>query len=211
MLSNAVLETKIASLKQRKTELSKLKNEIALQIKKGGVSKQAYWKARRGMVDIPSEDIEKHEKLTVTYQEAEKEICEIKEQLHGLFRQQEASKNIYILQILSEIFNENQLREINREADRRVNGEPAEKVIFNLDTALSMYDQAEKYKKLYAGEIDKIQEIRIILNRVIEEGCKQFGDADFLKVVSPLNRFILPLNELKKLKRQLFPRDLLTK
>lgn len=199
------------SLEREKIVLAGKKNDLSAQIKLTGLTKQAFRCARLGQISVDAETFQKHEALTMEHHEVESRICELKASLKTLYRQKDANRNSLVFDVLKEIFNEDQLREINKEAGKRAAGNEPQKVLFNLDAAQSLYEEVEKWKKLYAGELDKIQEVRILLNRVIENGCKEFGDAEFLKVISPLNRYILPLNELKILKRKIFPRDHLVK
>jgi hypothetical protein len=211
MLSNAIVETKIMSLEREKIVLAGRKNELSALLKQTGLTKQAFRCARLGRISVDAETFQKHEALTMEYHEVETRICELKASLKALYRQKDANRNSLVFEVLKEIFNKDQLKEINKEAGKRAAGDEPQKVLFNLNAAQSLYEDVEKWKKLYAGELDKIQEVRILLNRVIEAGCKEFGDAEFLKVISPLNRYVLPLNELKILKRKVFPRDYINK
>lgn len=205
MNAAAVIRTKIASLQGERKRLTGRKKEIEGRLRELNISNYAFRKAKTRQIFIDEDKLIEREVLSKELTFIEKRLSEIAVELIHLHRKDDASDTKYIINVLKEIFNEQQFMEIMREAHRRLDGEPPLRVLFNFDKAHSMFDESEKWKGLYARELDKQQEIRIILTRIIDAGCKEFGNEKFMKIISPLNRFVIPVNEINKKKIALNP------
>jgi uncharacterized protein (DUF3084 family) len=107
-----------------------------------------------------------------------------------------------IKRMFREMFSVHQLEEIGKEARRRAEGEHPIPLGFDFKELERYKEGYYKYRNLSKEQISKMIEFRIKLTMLIEQGCKQFGDAEFLKFISPLNKMILPLQELEKIKKK---------
>lgn len=124
----------------------------------------------------------------------------LRQELRELHIAEDTERNIALMGVFREIFNDSQRKEIMNEVDRRRGGETP--MPLGLDfKELERYKQGyHKYRTLSKEYLDKMIEFRIMLTGLIEDGCRKFGNSEFLKFISPINRLIIPVEELKKIK-----------
>jgi hypothetical protein len=104
----------------------------------------------------------------------------------------------YFREVVRELFTREQLQIIGREANNRMRGG---KNNISLVDVTGNADETKKYKELSENLLAQLIEARKSLNDVIFNGCKKYGNADFLITVSPVNQALKPIAELGKLKR----------
>jgi hypothetical protein len=203
MISNYVLRTKVDNLKKRKSGLSRRKSEIQQALVDCGVSKNQAYKINQGLnVMVADGTILNRQRLIKELKNIEDEFRDVNASLRECHIQSEAETNGELFKIFKEIFTQDQIIEIKEEAQRRISGEPPMKVSFSVKDAIEHKNQKYKYRELAKDQLEKMIEFRLLLTGMIEEGCSKFGDSEFLKFISPLNRLIIPLQELEKIKRQ---------
>lgn len=203
MISNYLLRTKIEGLKKKKSDLIQRKAQLEAAFRGTGISKQAAWKQRTGKIDLlDKEDFEARKNLGLELKILEEEFVQINEELRKCFREEESEKNLKLMEVFSEIFTKEQIIEIKKEAERRMAGEHPFRLSFSVREAVEDKNRLVRYRKLAKEQLEKMIEFRILLTSLIEKGCESFGDAEFLKLISPLNRLIIPLSELEKIKRK---------
>lgn len=209
MIKNFLVQQQINKLKAERDELSAKKNDLSLQIRDLGISKQAAWKFENGkseaLNNLTAEELQlfqKRKALAKEIMKAEKRFTELNTELRELYTKQDSEKNMQVMNIFKEIFSDGQRALIYEEIDRRMNGEEPRPIGLNIkdfeDYKLKYYS----YRDRLRTELERMIEFRIRLTLLIEKGCEQFGDAEFLKFISPLNKLVLPLAELEKVKKQ---------
>lgn len=201
-MQGLVIRTKISALKKRQDELAQRHQEISKELSDLNISRAQLKKAKAGLFEMPIPQglVQKRSELPLEQKEIEKRISEIKREIRDLHRQQDAADLMGFKKILNEIFTKEQLTEIFDEVRRRDSGEHPCKIRFNFDRGIEAIMELDEYKKLYIGELEKMQEIRLTLTRIIESGCEQFGATEFMKTISPLNKMVIPVNEINKKK-----------
>jgi hypothetical protein len=198
MISNIILRQKIDSLNDKRTELSNEKINLMEQIKSLNISKNSAYKYGRGQLSHKKNvDHSLFEKRNVLA----KRILEIERQFSDI---NESEVNLSLLKIFQEIFTEGQLKEIRHEALRRMKGESPIKVSFSVKDSIEKSGMQEKHRKLAKDQLSKMIEFRILLTKLIEQGCLNWGESEFMLFISPLNRLIIPVGELEKIKRAHF-------
>jgi hypothetical protein len=206
MISNYVIENKIKRIKDEISGLAKEKFDLAEAIKALCISKQAAWKHKQGLIKNPVNDnlFAIREKYAARITEIEGVISSLHDESRELHRLKESDKNGKLLEIFGEIFTPEQMLEMKKEAERRMAGEHPFRLSFNIQEAVQIKEQLLRSRKVAKEQLEKMIEFRLLLTRIIEDGCQKFGDKEFLTVISPLNRLIIPIAELEKLKRSLF-------
>jgi hypothetical protein len=203
MISNYVLRSKIDALKKKQRELGEKKRELELAFRECGVSKnQAYKINSTGRTSLPEGTILNRSRLGKELAKIEKELRPIKDELQNCYSQENADKNMKLMDVFNEIFTKGQIIEIKKEAERRMSGEAPSKVSFSVKEAVQAKEDKYRYREIAKDQLEKMIEFRLLLTGLIEEGCTKFGDAEFLKFISPLNRLIIPVQELEKIKRK---------
>lgn len=205
MITNFVIRSKIEALKKERAALYPIRQELEGIIRATAVSKQAAWKAKKGLTtaieDLALET--RNEAAKKLYALQQKQL-DIKERMRKLYEEEEAENNLALIKILSEIFTDEQTAEIKKEAQRRTSGEEPIPLPFTVKNYSMYKDEYYKYRELAKDQLKKMVEFRIMLTGLIEQGCSQFGDAAFLKFVSPLNKMIIPLKELEKIRSKYY-------
>lgn len=151
---------------------------------------------------IPEEVWQEREVLSKQITEFNKQLSELRLEFNQEHIKEDAEKNIALMGVFKEIFNDAQRKEIMEEIDRRRKGESP--IPLGLDfKELDRYkNDYHKFRNFSKEQLEKMIEFRIALTGLIEQGCNQFGNAEFLKFISPLNRLIIPLEELRKIKQK---------
>lgn len=203
MISNYLLNHKINSLKKERERLTLKQMEISIALREFNISKQAAWKSNRGKINKIDPDL--LARRNATSQEIEKtksELIKINGELRECYKEKESEKNAKLLEVFKEIFTQDQIIEIRQEAERRMRGEHPFLLSFSIKEGIDDKQRASKYKKLAKEHLEKMIEFRLLLTGLIEKGCEQFGEGDFLKFISPLNRLIIPVEELRAIKNK---------
>jgi hypothetical protein len=204
MITNNLITSQREALLKKKRELSgeKKRNEAALSTI--GVTSQAAWKYNSGRMRPTDESAFLERKQIVDRNiTIDLEIGELNNQLTQLHTAETSDKNQKLLEVFKEIFTHEQMVEIKKEAVRRMNGESGFKMSFSIKESVEIVEKGRVYKKVALEQMEKMIEFRIMLTKVIEDGCKKFDQGKFLKIMSPLNRLIIPINELNKAKLKL--------
>jgi hypothetical protein len=205
MLRDPQWISKEKALKDKKEPLIKEKIELVQSIKELNISGQAASKYEAGLMNRQGVDHQKFELRKIYAKritEIEKELLAISSEQRSVQKTRELSVESKLLEVFREIFTTDQMREITNEAVRRAKGEHPFRISFSVQEAIQSSTKAQKYRVIAKEQLEKMIEFRLLLTRLIEEGCAKFGDAEFLKFISPLNRLIIPLKELEKIKRQ---------
>jgi hypothetical protein len=143
---------------------------------------------------------EYRDSLISQIEEYNKEVDDLKKQRAEKHIERESLRNKAFIDIYKEIFSDAQKAIIGDEIDRRVRGEEPMPIGLNYKDFDYYKGGFYKYRDELKKQLEKLIEFRILLTDVIEKGCKQCGDAEFMKIISPLNRLIIPLEELRKIK-----------
>lgn len=197
MIKNFILEKQIGEIFAKKKVLGDRQHELERLITALGIS---YNQVQSRSIHVPQEKWELRDKYVSELYEIKEKLRPLNDQLQNLYRERDSGRNLVLIEIFKELFSREQIDMINREAARRVNGDPPIKVNLDWKNLEEYKANATRYKKLYKEQVDKMIEFRVLLTGLIEKGCEQFGDAEFLKFISPLNNLITPVNELKKIK-----------
>lgn len=201
MLKNTIILEKIETIKRSKTDLinEKIRNNKVLS--EMGITNQAAWKYNRGKLRPEDNSVfVTRSKIVQRNLEIDSLIKELSQQSLELHNLENSDKNRKLIEVFKEIFSGSQLSEIRKEAERRMNGEAGFKMSFDVRNSERNEFLYKAYKKQLLEQLEKMVEFRIMLTKVIEDGCKKFDQGEFLKVISPLNLLIIPLNELNKAK-----------
>lgn len=126
---------------------------------------------------------------------------EIDDELNLFIKNEGKRRQIIFRQVLKEIFTPAQMAAVDTEVQNRFEGCNSQKVVISIIQDPNMKDLASKFKQLAKDQIDKMIAARGVVDDVFEEGCRQFDKGYFLKVVSPINRALPPVIELRKLKQ----------
>ena len=203
MISNYVLRNKIDGLKRKRDALVLKKKELQQAFVDCGVSRnQAYKINSTGGSSISEGVILNRQRISKEMKNLEDELLQVNGELRKCHSEDKADRNNGLLEVFKEIFTQAQMVEIKIEAQRRMAGEAPTKVSFSVKDSIDIAKQRDSYRKLAKEQLEKMIEFRILLTSLIEQGCAKFGDAEFLKFISPLNRLIIPLAELEKIKRK---------
>lgn len=197
MIKNFILEKQIEEVYGKRRPLGDRQHELEKLISQLGIS---YNQVQSRSKLVPQEKWELRDKYVAELLDLKSKISPLNEQLQILFRERESDKNLVLVTIFKELFSPEQYNMIKNEAIRRVKGEPAIKINLDWKSFDDYKAAATRYKKLYKEQVEAMIEFRILLTGLIEKGCEQFGNAKFLKFISPLNNLITPVNELKKIK-----------
>ena len=200
MLSNSIIQHKIKSLKDKKSELSGRKMNIIAELKLINIHNGIYRKAKAGLIKIDERTLSRRETLIYELNKIELEIIDVNKRIVESSRKIGASESDLWRSVVKEIFKGDQYKNICEEVDRRLNGETPVAFKYNFEKGIDAIMQVDQYKKMYLDELEKQQQIRIMLTKIIEDGCKRFGDDQFMKVISPLNRLVIPVKEINKKK-----------
>lgn len=204
MISNHVLTSKRNRIAEQRDNLVNKKKELTLEIQQYGITKQAAWKHRTGKSDaIDMEVIDERAKVSNQIRKIDFEIAELNTEIRTIQADIESAKNRELINVFKEIFTREQMIEIRIEAERRIDGGHPFKLSFNVQESIKIAEERAKYKKLLIEQLDKMISFRILLTGLIDNGCDQFGNAEFLKFISPLNRLIIPVEEFEKIKRKI--------
>lgn len=208
MLTNQFVDAKMLELKQRKADLVKRKAELVNIMDSLGISRIAAKKASAGLIDIDERSLMLRENIVKEMAEIEKGFAQIKVEKAELSNRENAVKNKALIEVFSEIFTKEQMVEIKKEAVRRMGGESGFKLSFSVKESIEEKEKLEQFKAIAIDQLNKWQEVRIILTKVIEAGCQEFGHAEFMKVISPLNRLVIPVSEVNKIRNKITTRIL---
>lgn len=204
MISNYIIREKITNIKEQKTALVKEKQSLSEQIRSLGIKKQAAWKIKTGYSEVVIPGLELRETWAKRITKIEAEISILNTELSKLFDLQESDINKSLINIFKEIFTTDQLREIRIEAERRMRGESSIRVSFSVKDAMDSKVEFTKTKKQVKEYAQKLVDVRATITNIIQDGCEQFDESKFLKVMSPLNRMTLPIDYITKIKREHF-------
>lgn len=103
-----------------------------------------------------------------------------------------------LFDVLAESLTAAQLAQLQAEARRRRLGYPPTRVVLEpSDTQ----DQLRALRTLCEGLLGHLEAARTHLTEVIQEGCHRWGNAAFLRLISPVNTKLPPLEDLDRLKR----------
>lgn len=197
MISNYVSEARQRRIKEERATLSARMMELRQIISGLGITPS--------QVKLRSKNID--ERSWMVRDNCLAEIAQIEQKLIVLNKERmelhgelSARKNNSVMRVFDEIFSDEQKILIYKEAERRRNGEEPIPIGLNLKDLDRYKEGFYEYKSIAKEQLDKMIEFRIMLTGLIEKGCEQFGNAEFLKFISPLNKLIIPVNELKKIK-----------
>lgn len=207
MVSNPFLEQKKLEVQSERALLTKEKSDIELKIKAIGVSKNRAYSLRLKHLSLSEEDenvMNYRDGLVKRKMEIDNLIIGVNNKLREIGRAQDASINHKIIEIFRENFTKTQMIEIRTEAERRMKGGEPCGLSFSIKDSVKNKEDAGRYKRLSEQQLEKMKEFRILLTTVIKNGCDKFDPTEFMKVISPLNRLIIPLDELAKIKRRHF-------
>lgn len=197
MISNYVIETRINEIKADRLILTEKKRDLQASISSLGVSaNQAYKRPST----IPEETFLLRDNWVSETLKLDKEIIKLNDLLRPLYREKESEKNKQLMNIFKEIFSQEQIIEIREETERRMRGELLLPISFTIRDSLQHTEDMKRYKKVAQEQLDKMQEFRLTLTKVIEKGCDKFDPTEFMRVISPLNRLIIPIQQISKLK-----------
>lgn len=204
MISNYVLREKLDRLKKEKSVLSNEMAELRKSISDTGITKQAIWKQKKGLHDKIDEDqFNLRQVYAKRIVEVEKEFIRVNAEIRECLKVQDSETNLSLLRVFEEIFTPEQLLEITTESKRRMEGGHPFKLSFNVAESVEVKEAMRKYKKQIIEQLDTMVKFRMELTNLIDKGCEQFGKAEFLTFISPLNRLITPTSELEKTKRKI--------
>lgn len=201
MISDYATQVRWTEVKKKKTELGIRKCEIQKKLASLGLTDNqvkkrdplvddSIWALRKGYIS----ELDKIEKATRP----------LRDELMNLDNSRQHNRNRILRALFKEIFTTEQLSEIGEEVDSRsLNNEPR-KIAFSFKDNIKIEAEMFRYKKLAEHQLSTMKEFRILLTKVIENGCNKFDQTEFMKVISPLNRLIIPLDELAKIKRKHF-------
>lgn len=203
MISNFVQRTRKSALLEEREKLVIHQEQLSALMRACGVTKNAARKAKVGHLKIDERTLMARENASFQMEANRKRLIEIKGLLREIHEDDDVQRNKKLLEVFKDIFTREQLAEIREEADRRMNGTSGFKMSFSVRDSIRNAELAATYKKVALEHLEKMVEFRIMLTKVIDDGCEKFGKADFLTVISPLNRLIIPINELNKAKLKL--------
>jgi len=185
MISNYFLEDKILNVKKRIKQFTdrKISLQNSLGICKEKDLRETYITEMR-MVD--------------------KALSDLKIEKSDLHRELDSQVNVVFKNIFNDIFTKEQMNEIRLEAESRVFGNPPTGLSFNIKDCGEIKSELTLVKKQLKEYVDKLINTRAILTGIVQDGCKEFDEAKFLKVISPLNRTILPLDYITEIKKRHF-------
>lgn len=202
MIGNIALQTKIATLKNERAKIVEEKLRLSGLIKEMKITKQAAWKHNTGKSDkIDSEVLKLRNHYSTHLVKVETQIKAINDQLRELYRQQDAEENNQLMAIFKEMFSHEQLQAIGEEARSRMRGNPPAPLGINLSRNEEYKEKYYTYRKLAQEQLEQTIKFRIMLTGMIEKGCEKWGNGEFLSFISPLNKLIIPLKELEKIKQ----------
>jgi hypothetical protein len=153
---------------------------------------------------IPNEIWLYRDGIVAELKKLEEEVLPIRQKFRELHFEHDQQKNKYVMEVFREIFSDDQRMEIYTEVNRRIQGENPIPTGYNFKDLEKYKNGYYEYKNLATEQMNKMVEFRIMLTGMIEEGCRMFGEAEFLKFISPLNTLIIPVKELKKIKMKMF-------
>lgn len=199
MISNPYLRVKQNAVTKKRQELTKRKREIQEALTEFSPYLTSNGRYRENVDDATKE---RRAALVKEMGEVDRKLIEIKDEKRSLHSSKEAEENKVVNKLLREIFSWRELEQIYLERDRRLAGEHPFKLDFNIAELIKNKDDCRKYKAFATEQLEKMIEFRILLTKVIEEGCAKFGNADFIKLMSPLNKLIIPLKDLEKVRKE---------
>lgn len=185
MISNYFLEDKLLNVAKRKKEW---------------VDKKVYLEQK--LKTCSSADLRKEyvtEKMRI-----ERVLADIKIEQRDLNRELDSQVNIVFKEIFNNIFTKDQMNEIRLEAESRVFGNPPTGLSFNVKDCIDVKEELTRTKKQVMEYANKLISTRAILTGIVQDGCKQFDEAKFLKVIAPINRNVLPLDYITEIKKRHF-------
>lgn len=203
MISNFVLQQQILVLKKERDIYVAEKLRLCLLIKEFKIDKNKAYKINIGKpVFGVSEDVKlKRKEYTVAIMQNDEKLKDVNNKIRELNRKEDASVNQFLVHIFKEMFTKDQMGIIIKEAQSRASGNPAAPVGINLQRNDEYKEKYYTYRNLIKEQIEKMIQFRIVLTRLIDSGCQQFGNGEFLKFISPLNQLVIPIKELEKIKR----------
>lgn len=197
MLKNFILERQIEEVYAKRKPIGERQHELEKLISALGIS---YNQVQARSKHIPEEKWKLRDAYVAELFDLKAQIAPLNDQLKNLYRERESDRNLVLVNIFKEMFSPEQYDMIKKEASRRVKGEPAIRVNLDWKNLEDYKEKSTRYKKLYKEQVEAMIEFRILLTGLIEKGCEQFGNAQFLKFISPLNNLITPVNELRRIK-----------
>lgn len=201
MFKNTIARTEIEKTRFQLKVLGKEKIRIQLLIKelrdKYDITDN---RTRTRSKLVPSEIWDLRAEYVKQVKELDEKIEPIRKKWRDQNLQLDKEENVALRTVFAEIFGDQQREEIYKEVERRRNGEMPIPTGYDFKELQRYKDERYKYKQLAKEQIDTMIEFRVMLTGIIKEGCERFGDAEFLKFISPLNKLIIPVDELKKIK-----------
>lgn len=199
MIYNPLLVHKKDKLSAERTELTGEKKRMEALLTSLGIPASSI---RKSGHKIDPDKLAVRTKAVMRIGEIESRVSEINAVIDTIKKEMNGETQKNVSKILREIFSKAQLKQIGDEATNRMNPEYVPcSMSFSIKEGEQFKYKMYEYRKLAQDQMEKMIQFRIVLTRIIEQGCEQFGNAEFLKVISPLNKLIIPLKELEKIKK----------
>lgn len=205
MFKNTIAIKSIEGLKEKRSDLSLKKRDVEdklsairsmYKITDNNIKNRSVIKAPKEVWDLRKQYSDELTELNNNLSLVNKDIREFQLKV-------ESERNVALMGVFKEIFNDAQRFEIFKEIDRRRNGETPYPLGLDFKELQRYKDGYFKYREVVKEKVEKMIDFRIMLTGIIEKGCEKFGNAEFLKFIRPLNQLIIPIQELKKEKQKL--------
>lgn len=198
MISNFNIRHKQRIVKDKIHAISKKRSEVQMALGSLGINENQKRKQNPTFVD--NEVLIFRRKLIAELKSLELEAIDLNKERVRLGDLLESERNKELMKIFREIMSQDQLIEIREESENRMEGGEPKALSFSFKRCEEFKKLHYQYRELAKEQLEKMIEFRILLTDVIDKGCTEFGNAEFLKIISPLNNLIIPLNELRKIR-----------
>jgi chromosome segregation ATPase len=121
---------------------------------------------------------------------------QIKERLAEI----EKARFQHLCNVIKDTLPMEQVEELLHEHNRRMRGEPPFRP--SLPTNREEVETYEAYKKLAQNSLNTLIKARVIMNKIMLDGCSRYGNVEFIKLMSPLNSLLSPVPQVETLKKQ---------
>lgn len=109
-----------------------------------------------------------------------------------------AQDDMIFKELLKETFGYDDYLKIMQEYNRRRGGEPSHRISMQYKDST-----ATALKKKLNEAYEQLKLIRKTLTEINLDGCERFGIAEFMKIISPINTKVPPIEEINKMQRQI--------
>lgn len=199
MIKDAVGRSHVESIRAKRKELAKEKSDIIKRLRSLGLT--ATQKSNRSST-VSDEIWQLRDIYVEKLSELDSELSELNAKFKEIHSVVDANENKIVRVLFREIFSEDQIASIWDEVRNRADGGEPIPVGLNFKDLNRYKEGFYSYREALREILNERIEFRIMLTGLIEKGCEQFGNADFLKFISPLNKMVIPVAELEKIKKK---------